>query len=60
MDIRFRSALPILLAASLTTANAQRRAGQYMQAGIERGSRLYGANCSVCPISIFAAANSAR
>jgi putative heme-binding domain-containing protein len=48
MDIRFSSALPLLLAASLTTANAQQRAGQYAQTDIERGSRLYGANCSVC------------
>jgi putative heme-binding domain-containing protein len=41
------AALPLLLTASLA-ANAQQHAGQYTQDDIERGFRLYGANCSVC------------
>jgi len=41
------ASLPLLLAANFT-ANAQEHAGQYTQAEIEHGSRLYGANCSVC------------
>jgi putative heme-binding domain-containing protein len=42
------AAMAFLLTASLTTANGQQPAGQYTQADIERGSRLYGANCTVC------------
>ena len=46
-----RTASPFLqgaLALWCVTVAAQEHAGQYSQADIERGSRLYGANCAFC------------
>jgi cytochrome c oxidase cbb3-type subunit 3 len=48
-----RMLFPVLRAAALLGSMAagqaaQEHAGQYSQADIERGSRLYGANCAVC------------
>jgi putative heme-binding domain-containing protein len=37
-----------LYCAAATTAHAQDHAGQYTQADVDRGSRLYGSNCAFC------------
>ncbi len=46
--MKWISASAALLLAANFAANAQEHVGQFTQAEIEQGSRLYSANCSVC------------
>src|SRR3954447_3387653 len=41
-----RTALPLCCAVRIATA--QDHAGQYTQADVDRGARLYGSNCALC------------